>query len=112
MACCLNMQTLLIMSEKKNTDKRKPGRKDETSLKGKGPKFSFNFYWIYGIILVVLIGTQVFNFSGTPKKVTWEEFNHSMLQTQDVEKIVVVNNQVANIYIKKDRLKLDKYTDV
>lgn len=101
------------MSDKKNTEK-KTSRKDDSKppLKGKSPKFSFNFYWIYGIILAVLIATQVFNFNGTPKKVTWEDFNKNMLQTQDVDKIVVVNNQEANIYIKKDKLKQDKYKDV
>lgn len=107
------------MSEKSDTEKKgekRTRRKDDdrqsSPMKGKTPRFSFNFYWIYGIILVILIATQVFNFSGTPKKITWEEFNRSMLQTQDVEKIVVVNNQVANIYVKKDRLKQDKYKDV
>jgi ATP-dependent metalloprotease FtsH len=99
----------LNMSDKKNTEKKKFRKED---LKGKPPRFSFNFYWIYGIILAVLIASQVVNFSGTPKKVTWEEFNQKMLQTQDVEKIVIVNNQVANVYIKKDRLKEDKYRDV
>src|SRR5689334_13874755 len=103
------------MSEKKNTEKKKYTRKDDDKqppIKGKPPKFSFNFYWIYGIILVILISTQVFNFSGNPKKVTWEEFERTMLQPQDVDKIVVINNQEANIYIKKDRLKEDKYKDV
>src|ERR1041385_9075492 len=112
MACCLNMQHT-NMSEKNNTEKKKFRKEgDKGPIKGKGPRFSFNFYWIYGIILAVLIASQVVNFSGTPKKITWDEFNRKMLQTQDVDKIIVVNNQVANIYIKKDRLKDDKYHDV
>src|SRR5437762_9583777 len=96
--------------EKKTTRKKTP--KEESPLKSKPPKFSFNFYWIYGIILAILIGTQIFNFNGSPRQITWDAFEQTMLKPGDVERIVIVNNQVANIYIKKDRLKQDKYEKV
>ena len=35
-----------------------------------------------------------------------------MLQSKEVEKIVVVNRDIAQIYIKKDFIKRDKYKDV
>ncbi|MBK5284382.1 MAG: ATP-dependent zinc metalloprotease FtsH, partial [Bacteroidia bacterium] len=95
----------------KKTDKKR-GAKNNVPLKSKPPKFSFNFYWIYGIILAILIGTQIFNFNGGPKPITWDNFEQTMLKTQDVERIVIVNSQVANIFIKKDRLKQDKYEKV
>ena len=99
--------------EKKTAKKKAPkDLKEDAPLKSKPPKFSFNFYWIYGIILAILIGTQIFNFNGSPKQITWETFEQTMLKTQDVERIVIVNNQVANIYIKKDRLKDSKYEKV
>jgi ATP-dependent metalloprotease FtsH len=106
------------MSENTNTNDtekkpaRKSGDKGNAPLKGKQPKFSFNFYWIYGIILAVLIGTQIFSFGGGPKQITWDTFEQTMLKAQDVDHIVVVNNQVANIYIKKDKLKDSKYEKV
>lgn len=99
-----------IPAENKAAKKQAP--KNDAPLKSKQPKFSFNFYWIYGIILAVLIGTQVFNFSDGPKLVTWDIFEQTMLKTQDVERIIIVNNQVANIYIKKDLLKDKKYEKI
>jgi cell division protease FtsH len=95
--------------EKKSADKQE---KNTPPLRSKPPKFSFNFYWIYGIILAILIGTQIFNFGGSPKQITWDTFEQNMLRTQDVDRIVIVNNQVANIYIKKDRLKDKKFEAV
>ncbi len=70
---------------------------------GKGPKF--NAYWIYGIIAVVFIIIQ-FYFSNArgPVETNWSKVKSTMLANHDVERIVVVNEKKANIYIKKDRL--------
>ena len=73
---------------------------------GKGPKF--NAYWIYGIIAVVFIIIQFYlSNSRGPIETTWGEVKSTMLANNDIDKIVVVNDKVANVYIKKD--KLDKY---
>ena len=71
---------------------------------GKPPKF--NAYWIYGIIAVVFIIVQYYisNTRG-PVKTNWSEVKTTMLANNDIEKIVVVNDKEANIYIKQDRLK-------
>ncbi|HKI90015.1 MAG TPA: ATP-dependent zinc metalloprotease FtsH, partial [Draconibacterium sp.] len=73
---------------------------------GKGPKF--NAYWIYGIIAIVFLVVQ-FYISNTkgPVETNWSKVKSTMLADHDVSKIVVVNDKVANIYIKKERL--DKY---
>ena len=75
----------------------------------KGVKF--NFYWIYAIIAVLFFGIQILNIN-TTSETSWQEFNRTMLQTKEVEKIVVVNRDIAQIYIKKDLLKRDKYKSV
>ncbi len=75
---------------------------------GKG---KFNFYWIYTIIAVVFFGIFFFNSEGTVKETTWGELKQ-MLKEQDVEKIVLVNREVAEIYIKQDRLSKSRYSDV
>lgn len=75
------------------------------------PKFSFNFYWIYAIIILVLVITQVFQWGGTERKTTYDNFERNMLVTKDVDRIVVTN-EVAHIYIKRDKLKEDKYKDI
>jgi ATP-dependent metalloprotease FtsH len=84
--------------------------------RGKGgkprpPRFNFNFYWIYGIILAILIISQVMSWGSGERQTTYESFLKKSLQAHDVEKIEVTN-QVAHITIRKDRLSEDKYKDV
>jgi AFG3 family protein len=91
--------------EENNKDKKIPRINSP-----KGPKF--NIYWIYGLILVVLIAIQFFPFTRNVKQISFEEFDQNMLQSEDVEKLVVVNKEYVEVYIKKDRLSEDKYKDV
>jgi len=72
--------------------------------KGKRPKFSF--YWIYAILAIVFIAIQYFNYSNPVKEVTWSKLDE-MLKKQDIDKIVIVNKEKAEIYIKKEKLKSD-----
>ena len=98
------------MTEKENKDNKNqnnpfnqfnPNRKD-----GKAPKF--NAYWIYGVIAIVFIVIQFyFSTSRGPVKTTWNEVRSTMLANQDIERIVVINDKTATVYIKKDRL--EKY---
>ncbi|MEI7489762.1 MAG: ATP-dependent zinc metalloprotease FtsH [Bacteroidota bacterium] len=91
------------MAEKDNKpkDSFKP---NFNPTKGKKPKFSF--YWIYGVLLVGFLALQVFNYNNPVKSVDYTKFEEVLLK-QDVEKIVVVNKERAEIYIKKDRLQSD-----
>jgi ATP-dependent metalloprotease FtsH len=71
--------------------------------------FKFNFYWIYGIIFVLLIGYQFFNSSElTSHKLTQNEFK-SILDDNDIEKIVIVNGDIAQLTIKSEALSKDRY---
>ena len=80
--------------------------------KNQQPKnFKFNFYWIYGIIAVLFFGIQILNVN-TTKETSWQEFNRTMLQPKEVEKLVVVNRDIAQIYIKKEFLKKEKHQAV
>ena len=71
----------------------------------------FNFYWIYAIIAILFFGIQILNIN-TTSETSWQKFNIDMLQKKEVKKIVVVNRDIAQIYIKKEFLKRDKYKDV
>lgn len=93
-----------------NKDIKKPVL-PENSPKIKIPKVKFNFYWIYGLLAIVFIGLQVMNWGGTTKTVGWGELK-TMLESQDVEKILLVNKELAEIYIKKDKISQPKYKDV
>jgi cell division protease FtsH len=72
----------------------------------------FNIYWVYGLILVVLLIIQFFPFSRSAKLISYEEFNQNMLQTEEVDRLVVVNKEFVEVYIKKDKLSEEKYKDV
>ena len=72
--------------------------------KGKRPKF--NFYWIYAILAIGFIAIQYFNYSNPVEEITWTKLEE-ILTKQDVEKIVIVNKEKAEIYIKKEKLKSD-----
>jgi ATP-dependent metalloprotease FtsH len=97
------------MAEENNND-NKPIL-PENAPKSRMPKVKFNFYWIYGLLALIFIGLQVMNWGGTTKTVGWGELK-PMLENQDVEKILLVNKEQAEIYIKKDRLTQPKYKDV
>jgi cell division protease FtsH len=73
----------------------------------KTPKF--NFYWIYGAIIVLIIGYQFFN-SGNlgAKSLSQNEFT-TILTENDIDKIVIVNRSVANIYIKSEASEKEKH---
>jgi len=72
--------------------------------KGKRPKFSF--YWIYAILAIVFIAIQYFNYSNPVKEIAWNRLEE-MLKKQDIDKLVIINKEKAEIYIKKDKLKTD-----
>ena len=99
-----------MTEEKKNNnnpnEKNNPfGRFSPNQKKGDGKPPKFNAYWIYGIIAVVFLIVQFyFSNSRGPVQTTWSEVKSTMLANGDVSRIVVVNDEVANIYIKKDRL--------
>jgi cell division protease FtsH len=73
---------------------------------GKPSKNPFNFYWIYAI---VVIGLLVFTmFGGGLNNLKWAEIDQtqfdSYLSKGWVSKIVIVNDEAAEIYIKRDSL--------
>ena len=58
-----------------------------------------------------IFGIQILNVN-TTKETSWQEFNRTMLQPKEVEKLVVVNRDIAQIYIKKEFLKKEKHQAV
>ncbi|PCI00217.1 MAG: peptidase M41 [Flavobacteriaceae bacterium] len=79
----------------------------ENKNKLKVPKF--NFYWIYGILFVLYIGYTVLN-SGNLGNQNLSHNNFiTTLYDNDIEKILIVNNSTAEIYIKDQVLDKEKY---
>jgi cell division protease FtsH len=78
----------------------------------KGGGGGFNFYWIYAIIIVILILITYYDnsgLSGHVRKTNETEFYQKMLSKGDVAAIVIVNEKIAEIYIKPDSLNLFRY---
>lgn len=77
-----------------------PGYDNNNPNKRKGPKF--NMYWIYGLIVLALIGLNIFgnNIQPSEKKTSFLEFKQNYLDKGNVKKVVVVNKEVAEVYLK------------
>ena len=99
------------MSEQQKSTENKDSQKGGGKRFPNTPKFNFNFYWIYGIIIVILFATQFMNWGASEIPTTFDKFIRNMVATKDVEKIVV-KGDVAHIYIKKEKLKEEKYSKV
>ncbi|HLO90927.1 MAG TPA: ATP-dependent zinc metalloprotease FtsH [Lentimicrobium sp.] len=81
------------------------------SNKPKTTKPKFSFYWIYAALAVIIIGMQLMSLNTTTKEIGWGEVKR-LLQTRQVSKVILVNKEYAEIYIKPDSLKLSRYKDV
>lgn len=80
--------------------------------KNKKPQMpKFNPYWIYGIFFLVFLWIY-FMPKDTALKTTWLKVENDMIMTNDVEKIVVVNKERAEVFLKKESLKNEKFKDL
>ena len=73
-------------------------------------KSRFNTNWFFFILLLAFIGIQVL-FSGKYTKKASQRDIEEMIINHDIEKVVVVNKEQAEIYIKPEKLKEERYSD-
>lgn len=99
------------MAEQKRPLGQKGKQEGPSDPKGGKPKNKFNFYWIYGILIAIFLIIQFFNWGGGAQKATWGEIK-TMLADGDVSRIVLVNGEKAEIYIKKSELTKSRYDKV
>ncbi|HMN04365.1 MAG TPA: ATP-dependent zinc metalloprotease FtsH [Flavobacteriales bacterium] len=66
------------------------------------PKRSFNFYWIYGIIVVTILAMGLFNYNANMVRIDISDYD-KYLAEGDVQGIVV-NGDAVLVVIKKDSL--------
>ncbi len=97
------------MADSKKTDKNK-GKTDRDGKPSGKPKF--NAYWIYGAVALAILGFQFILSGSGNEDISWQRLEREMIQNRDVEKIVVVNKEKAEIYIKPDKLASGRYSDV
>ena len=76
-----------------------------SEIKNNKPKpsgFRFNPYWIYGIIFIVMLVLTFFPRS-SGRSTNWTEVREMIVQG-DVEKLTIVNEQIVEVYLKKDAI--------
>ena len=102
------------MNENKKKDTQKERKDDLLKNLNKGGKpgdsnkGKFNFYWIYMLIAAVFFALFFFNRNGETKETTWNDLRQMLIE-EDIEKIVVVNNEIAEIFIKQDKIGKQRY---
>ncbi|MBK7133313.1 MAG: ATP-dependent zinc metalloprotease FtsH [Bacteroidales bacterium] len=93
------------MTENNNKDQG-PEKKPDKNLKP-----AFNTNWIFAILAVSLIAFSLFNNGKAAKNATKNEIKQ-MIINHDIDKIVVVNKEIAEIYLTKEALESDRYKDL
>lgn len=94
-----------------NNNENKPENSNRPDLKPKGSRPKFSFYWIYILLFGLIIGLQFMNWNTPVKSVGWGELKE-MIEDGDVDRLVLVNKEFAEVFIKKEKLSDDKYKDV
>ncbi|HWA35268.1 MAG TPA: ATP-dependent metallopeptidase FtsH/Yme1/Tma family protein, partial [Cyclobacteriaceae bacterium] len=69
-------------------------------------------WWLYlGILFGILIVVNFFR-AAEVKPVTWNEFEQKMLQRHAVEKLVVIDNEIVEVFIRKEFATDSMFRDV
>lgn len=64
----------------------------------------FNIFWFWGLFLGALILWSVLGDSNVIKEINWNTFSKEILPTGDVDKVVVINGEKVEIFIKQDKI--------
>ena len=73
------------------------------------PKFKFSSYWIYGAIFIAIIAFQFLNSGDLASKSISKNKFDEILNDNDIQKITVLNKDVAQIYLTKEALEKEKH---
>jgi cell division protease FtsH len=93
---------------KKTGDKEQAGDKKPKN-KGRLPSKFNPIYYIYGIAILIFLALQFFGSGGDPVETSWREVKNTMLKEGDISKIIVINRERAEVFIKSDSY--EKYKD-
>ncbi len=79
--------------------------------KPKNDKPKFSSYWIYGLLIIFIIGLQLYSGfkANTKEPLSWARFEQ-MINDGDIERLDIIEKH-AYVYIKQDKLTSDKYKD-
>ena len=98
------------MEEKKGFENSKENKQKPNTPNGKTP-LGKNRYWIYLVMLAAFLLFTFVDIGNSSKEINRNKFENDMLANHDVEKVVVVNKDRVDIYIKADKLADEKYSE-
>ena len=87
-----NLTTQKMLNKKNN-------KQNNNNSNKKLPKF--NFYWIYGIVALLLIGINLMNFNGFYTKKIEENQLWEWIEKKKVQQVEIINNSEVKVYINK-----------
>ena len=73
-----------------------------------GGRPRFNIYWIWISLAVLILAWGLLGKTEVVRTTNWDDVTQ-MIEQGDVEKIVVINKDFAEVYLKSDRI--ERYTD-
>ncbi|WP_334055605.1 ATP-dependent zinc metalloprotease FtsH [Polaribacter sp. P097] len=73
------------------------------------PKLKFSSYWIYGGIFLAIIAIQFFSSGDLASKSISRNKFEEILNDNDIKKIVVINKDVAQIFLTQEALKKEEH---
>lgn len=76
-----------------------------------GKKPSFNFYWIYAVIAVILIAFTLIDWEGNSKKISQPDFESNLLDSSYVDHILIKDKSVVEVYLNDEGLKSAYYEE-
>lgn len=80
-----------------------PDKQHRKPSRPSAPRRSFRFsWWIFIITGLLLFPVFLKTLSGSPMEISWQELERNILSRNAAGKIVVVNGEYAEIYIKKE----------
>ena len=90
--------------------------KDKTYSSDKRREDPRNFlfqkiYWFYIAIFLMMILFQFVAYQ-KPKEISWTDFEQTMLQSGDVEKLLVVNKEFVEVFIKSEQLQKEQHQEI
>jgi ATP-dependent metalloprotease FtsH len=94
------------MTENSNNNNQGSEKKPDKGLKAK-----FNTNWIFAILAVSVILFQVFYGGKAVQKTSTSQIKE-MIANRDIEKLIVVNKDQAEIYLKKEALESGRYPNI
>ena len=90
-------------------NKQKPNMPPNSSGEKPGAP---NMTWLYVILFGLFLAFAFMDFGSKVQEIDRKKFETEILPSGDLEKIVVVNKEKVEVYLKPDALSKDKYKDV